>query len=304
MWRFKKFISGIITVGFFCNSFLAYSYTPPLIHKYSTKKLSRKDKGKMYWGIFYMPGLNVNFLRWASLENFIKYHNIYYSNILSEPLPLDYSFKPAFIHGFEANIMAFTLNTLWTKTVADMQATYTNGNQRIISIDYNTFQMGLDVEIPIRMIRFGLCNGLTMHWGEFSSGYKYTNLGNGYISYAQDQPMNGIYSTPRIFEYMLGGRLGVTWKFLKFVFKAQHVFQGDDETHYLIPSYDKLFSTVPGFGYYSDGDIPEYFYYAPQDMSNLNYHTELINYPHGWFITFQLGIGFTNIFDIKLKNYF
>lgn len=304
MRRFKNFISSIVVISLCFNSFLAFSYTTPPIDKYSTKKFSRGGKGGIYWGIFYMPGLNVSFMRWASLENFINYHNTYYSNILSEPLPLDYSFKPAFIHGFEANIMALTLNTLWTKTVADMRATFTNGNQRIINIDYNTFQMGFDLEIPIRIIRFGLCNGLMMHWGEFSSGYKYADLGDNYISYAQDQPMNGIYSTPRTFKYMLGGRLGVTWKFLKFVFKAQHVFQGDDETFYLIPSYDKLQSTVPGFAYYSDGEIPKHFNYAPQDMSNLNQHTELINYPHGWFITFQLGIGFTNKFDIKLKELF
>ncbi|MCX7742930.1 MAG: hypothetical protein N2167_00045 [Flavobacteriales bacterium] len=277
---------------------------PHVFGKHSVNRFTKFKKGDIYWGAFYLLGVNVPLLQWNSLDNFIKYHNHFYSSFLSAPLSESYSYRPSFIHGIEANIMVMTLNTLWTKTTTDLHAVYTNGDERIITVDFNTFQTGFDVELPISYFRIGVCNGITFNWGEFSSGYKYNQLGDDYVSYAQDVPMNGIYSTRRLARYMLGGRVGFTWKFVKFVAKAQYIFPGDKEKDYLIPLYDKLFSTTPGFGYYSDGEIPQYFNYAPENVNNLNQQTELISTPHGWFLTFQLGFGFTNVDNYKLKYLF
>lgn len=276
---------------------------PPRFRR-SAKPFSRNGKGDIIWGVWYVPGVNIpTLMKWNSLENFINYHNHLYSGIIATPLPADYAFKPTFIQGLELNLMVLTLNTLWTKTRLDMESVYTNGDKRLVSVNYNTFQTGFDIDFPISIFRIGLCNGLNMNWGEFYSGYKYSSPGDSYVSYAQDVPMNGIYSTRRFFSHMLGGRIGVTWKFLKFVFKAQYMFPGNQERLALIPSYDKLFSTTPGFGYYSDGEIPNYFNYAPQDINNPNQNSALMAGPHKWFFTLQLGIGFTNNHNVKLKDF-
>ncbi|GIV44210.1 MAG: hypothetical protein KatS3mg035_1333 [Bacteroidia bacterium] len=233
-------------------------------------------------------------IQWESLENFFQYYNQTVQPNLLEPLGNNLKYKAAFSHGIEFFIQVLTMNILWSKVKAQTTATLKNQDQRIIDLDFTHINFGFDIVMPIqRIFGIGVVMGLHQLKGEFSSGYKYHQ--NGYISYAQDKVFNGIYSTRSTAEFNYGARINLNFKFVTLVLKAQKMISSkDSQTQKLLPLYDKLSSTATGGNYYSDGEIPQNFSFAPNPNTN---YKNLYKLPSGWIFSVSIGIGITNLHD-------
>lgn len=254
----------------------------------------KRDKGDVYAGIYYLMGMNIptRSVSWTSLQYFIEDYNKTYQAQLIQPLNIDY--KSSFAHGAEFFIQALTMNVLWSKLNGQGIAKFQNGDERVIDLKLRNFSFGWDLVIPIKkVVGIGGVMSLNQFKGEMMSGYKYHQ--NGYVSYAQDKPYNGIYSLRSKFAMGFGGRINLNFKFVTLVLRAQNILnKKPSQTDKLSPLYDKLSSTATGGSDYTDGNIPQNFSFAPDPNTG---EKNLINQPHGWFFSVFLGIGITNLHD-------
>ncbi len=253
-------------------------------------------KDDMLFGFYYYGGINFNKKQqWSSLQNFFNYYNNTYKNSLIKPLGDDFYFKNSFTHGFEFIIMALNAGIHFSKLQGSTYSILQNGNERHIDIDFKTFQFNSDIVAPIEKIfGIGAVLGFIQHRGEFYSGYKYKF--NGYISYAEDKELNGIYSIESS-ALVLGGRININLKFVNIVFRCQRniSFKTEEESYKLLPLRDNLsFTQSSGIGLFDDGEFRENFPYAPDPKTSYN---NLYKYPQNWYFTIQIGIGISNAFD-------
>lgn len=270
----------------------------PTVFQKSSNRLNllkpNRDKGDVYVGFYYLLGMNFpsRSVNWTSLQYFIDDYNKTYQAQLVQPLNVDY--KTSFAHGVEFFVQVLTMNVLWSKLNGQAIAKFQNGDERVIDLKLRNFSFGWDLVIPIKkIVGIGGVMCLNQFKGEVMSGYKYHQ--NGYVSYAQDKPYNGIYSLRSKFAMGFGGRINLNFKFVTLVFRAQKILnKKPSQTDNLLPLYDKLTSTASGGSYYTDGDIPQNFSFAPDPNTGQN---NLINQPHGWFFSVFLGIGISNLHD-------
>jgi hypothetical protein len=237
----------------------------------STSVFAQQAKFPVHAGFRVFGGGSYQFTKLDSYENFMPTYNAANASRLETPLG---NLRPttSYCWGAEGYIGFLFMNVIQNYSSASATATLKNGDSREFTLKYHPLDMNFDIMIPGKKVSFGFALGMEIQKATLYSGYRYNG---GFLSYAEDQPLNGIYSFRSNTRINAGLRMDFrVWKPVWLSFRAERIGfwskmgEGSSITGYdLIPHRDEM------MGYASSGPINidgTLHYYLPADANNAN----------------------------------
>lgn len=231
----------------------------------------QQTKYPIHAGFRLLGGGTYSLVKLQSYENFLPTYNAANASRLKTPLG---NLRPGagWCIGAEAYIGFVYFNFMQNYSSANATATYKNGDSREFKLIYRPLDMNLDLMIPGKKIDFGMAFGMEIQKARLYSGYRYNN---GYLSYAEDQALNGIYRFRSNTRLNIGLRMDFKIaKWLHLSFRAERIgfwskmLEGSSTIKYnLIPHRDEMMGQASSGPVNIDGTL---HYYLPENANDAN----------------------------------
>ena len=218
-----------------------------------------------YGGRQFFAGYNL-----VSFDRFAESYNSYHAGQLSSPMgtmrPTAGWVYGAGIGGLSLYFISFDINVTKGRQEAAASATFSNGDTREMRIVQKPVCTNFDLLMHLnKRVFIGAALGVEQMNSTLYSGYRYSH---SFLSYADDQPLNGIYRS-KDNRLNMGLRLDVAIiRQLRFSLRAEYcgVFGGkqDKDEAYANTWKDQMYAQSASAGIHNDGDN---HFYLPEDVT-------------------------------------
>ncbi len=206
----------------------------------------------------------------VSFERFQESYNRYHAGNLTSPMsnlrPTGGWVYGAGIGGLSLYFISFDINVTRGQQEAVASATFSNGDTREMRIVQKPICTNLDLLMHLsKRVFIGAALGVEQMNSTLYSGYRYSN---SFLSYSDDQPLNGVFRS-KDNRMNMGLRLDVAIiRQLRFSLRAEYcgVFQGkqDKDEAYANTWKDQMYAQSASAGIHNDGDN---HFYLPEDVT-------------------------------------
>lgn len=214
--------------------------------------------------------------KWASFERFQTSYNAFYASRLRTPLG-DLKPTSTYSYGGGAYIGPLYFTIVQHRTEATASAVFANGDRREMTLDFHPLDANFDLMFPAgKRLGIGMALGLELQKARLYSGYRYT--GQDVLSYADDNPLNGVYDFFSTSAINIGLRTDIKVikrkgkSFIDLSLRAEYVrfwqnLTADSASSNLLPHRDEMTVAATGGYGYSDGYLHKYL---PVEATNRN----------------------------------
>lgn len=218
-------------------------------------------------------GGSYSLVKLNSYENFVGSYNTANASRLKTPLG---NLRPGagWCVGADGYIAFLYFNVIQNFSSASAKSVLKNGDSREFLLKYRPLDLNFDLMIPgKKKFAIGFALGMELQKATLYSGYRYAN---GRLSYAEDQPLNGIYRFRNSTRINAGLRMDYkVSKWLVFSLRAERIGfwakltedVGFDPGYNLVPHRDEMMAGASSGPTNIDGTL---HYYLPEDVANAN----------------------------------
>jgi len=225
----------------------------------------------VYAGFSVQAGASVWSTKLASYDRFRDAYNNFFAARLAQPLG---SLRPSVTipFGVGGHIGPLWFDVMQHFATLETDAQFTNGDRRDLKMVLRPLDLNFDLLFPMgKRLNAGMALGMQLQKGKLYSGYQYAGM--PYISYAEDNPLNGVYSFYSNSSVTAGVRADIRFakrgslSLLTLSLRADYVgafrkMVTTDELDKLNPHRDEIAVTASGGATYSDGQLHKYL---PED---------------------------------------
>lgn len=207
----------------------------------------------------------------VSFNRFQQSYNTYNASVLQSPLG---DLKPTGgwsygvgVHGLSNYFFSFYIDVIASHQEASATSVFKSGDKREMRIVQKPICTNIDLLMHLsRRVFIGFATGVEQANSKLYSGYRYSN---SFLSYGEDQALNGIYRS-KDNRINMGMRVDVSLiRQIRISVRGEYcgVFAGkqDQSSDYGNPWSDQLYRQSAGGGVHIDGTS---HFYLPENVNN------------------------------------